>query len=213
MSKVPSAKKTKTTLKRDSTLNGPTKCHKQNSSDSQPLRHGLRTATSNRASSQLSNQISNQLSSQISNQTSNLKGEPSNISNFYQQQKKRLHTNNDSFERSPVKSLLKKHRKSCETESKIDHLPITWATENVNVDCQLRCELQINNQSSEQDTSQSFKSNGIKMDQILMEFHAKLQFDGLSSKENDKDSGNEEEKESSNEFDGKFDLVVLYSNC
>ena len=111
----------------------------------------------------------------------------SNITNFYYQQKKRhMDTGQDS-------SSLKKSRRSAEltTSTHPDQPIIAWESpRNTSVDCQLKLSESIGLQNSQQDSSQIARRNECKMDQILNEFHAKLQFEGLSRE--GEDSGNSE---------------------
>ena len=109
----------------------------------------------------------------------------SNITNFYQQ-KKRI-VSNDTLEENTT-LVNRKLRKSSD-------IPITWATKNTNVDCQLKISIDSTSILNQQESSFSFKRNESKIDQMLNEFHAKLQFEGLSTNKEPKDSG-------INEFDG-----------
>lgn len=131
----------------------------------------------------------------------------SNITSLYQQ-KKRLIANDSAQDHSPS---LKKCRRSVDVEltTHPDQPIIAWESPpDTNVDCQLKLSESIGlHNSQQQDTSQVTRSNECKMDQMLNEFHAKLQFQGLSREEDSKeeDSGN-------SESDGLcfFDFVDLF---
>lgn len=119
-----------------------------------------------------------------------------NITNFYQQ-KKRLHLNNDSFD-GVEDSPNKKHKMQKE-----ENLPIGWDTPNTpntNVDLNLNLQIAIdstinstiNTTNQQQNDSNSNvnlkKPTNNRIDQMLDDFHAKLQFNSLT-KTPDKDAG------------------------